>query len=342
MKAKLTLIAVIGAASVFAAAAIYIKNADHWPSVDLTQDQLNAAEDERNAYLEAGIDASLRSSNYSTNGDYLNYGATKTTWESDRVQLDAQGIPMVKYGNEFQYNPVTISQFALSEHGRGISTGDYGNFDAAVQKLIDIQDEDGAFRYDFKFRHYTNEAAYDEGWISGMAQGVALSAMARQYSMEPSRELLHAGNRSVDFLSVPANEGGPMTDLSDLDESLSDYIFFQEYITSPNVYTLNGFMFTLLGLHDWHQATDSDKAWELLLGGFESLKRLLPYYDLEHISAYDLSYITHEKEIPHMAARYHGVHINLLTALYSVSINKTLEQYLADWERYVKTDSTAE
>ena len=318
-----------------------------WPNRELTLKQVSLAEKRNAEYRASKIDASTRTNNYTTKGDYLNYGATKKIWVSSRVKLDDEGIPMVKYGEDYQYNPVTISQYALSEHGRAVSDGSKSydvssvKFKLAVKKLLLLQDGDGAFRYHFPYRHYTNAVPYADGWVSGMAQGVALSAIARDYIMSKDEALIEAGDKAVSFLRVPATEGGPFTTLSDLDPSLSEYIFFQEYLTSPNVYTLNGFMFALLGLYDWNVATKSEDAKYLFLRGVDTLVKILPYYDMEHMSSYDLSYITHKRpaylvqQEPHIAPRYHAVHISLLQAIYSVTGNAVVKEYKDRWSKYV-------
>lgn len=318
--------------AVVALAAIYLKAIDdEWPEHKITDVMKTTAKKENDKYREAGIDYKRRFQDYSTTGDYLNFAETKTNWVGKRSKLDGRGLPKIKYGKEYYYNPVTLSQYALSEYGRALKDGEYSQFNIAIGKLLSMQSADGAFRYNFHFRHYTNKSAYEEGWVSGMAQGQVLSVLARKYMMDGGEEIREAGNTALDFLRVPASEGGPFTTLKDLDESLSDYIFFQEYVTDPNVYTLNGFMFTLLGLYDWHKATGSDDAWELYTGGLDTLEKILPYYDLGHLSAYDLSYITHNRKKPHLSAGYHAIHIQLLKALYSVTINQSVKKHMEMW-----------
>lgn len=84
-----------------------------------------------------------------------------------------------------------------------------------------------------------------------MAQGVALSALARAYNATKDARYLEAGERSLAFISVEKKDGGAKTSLADLHPSLKGYVYFLEYQTEPDVYTLNGYMFALLGLYDW-------------------------------------------------------------------------------------------
>lgn len=272
---------------------------------------------------------------YSASGAYLDYRLGMYS-ESERVKFDQAGLPMVKSGTEFYYNPVTLGQFALSAHADNAEI-----FLKVADKLVELQDVDGAFRYYFAFRHYTNSANYAPGWVSGMAQGVILSALSRAYLISNDERYLDAGKKAFDFLQVK-HPHGPMTDLGYLKVEWSDKIFFQEYLTEPHVYTLNGYMFTLLGIYDWANVTKSEDAKILFEKGFDTLLTILPFYDMGNFSAYDLSFITHrgqpvylDTRTPHVAARYHKVHIQLLNALRHITKNDTIAQFEAKWRAQV-------
>jgi len=132
-----------------------------------------------------------------------------------------------------------------------------------------------------------------------------------------------------------------MTDLTDLDSSLNDYVFFEEYLSTPDNYTLNGYMFTLLGIYDWLklcEATNCPSAipeyyWEQ---GLRSLRKILPLYDIGGISSYDLGHYTFGKEKPHAAARYHKVHIILLRTLVAITGDEVFEEIGRRWTEYVE------
>ena len=306
-----------------------------WPKHTVTDAQRQVGIAEAKLYRDQKNDAAPRSQEYRPDGDYLNYGKTTFHRPSDKLKLDADGLPTMLQAGAFQYNPGTIANFALAEHGRKSD-----KFLVAAEKLRSMQGADGALRYDYTYRHYTVTHAYAPGWISGMDQGLALSVYARAYLATKDRAWIDAGDQALAFLEVPFPDG-PMTNLSDLDPSLADYIFFEEYLVDPNVYTLNGYMFTLLGFYDWWKVAGSEKAGDLFAEGIVSLEKLLPYYDIGTFSTYDLGYITHGKPYlmpikPHVAARYHAFHIAQLRALYSVTGNVTLKNYAEKWQGYVQ------
>lgn len=303
---------------------------DQWPELrsDAKWEEaavLAAADPRARDFIRIGID-------YDAEGPYFDY-AELTYQTRGKVRLDDDGLPTVQYGDDFYYNPVTLGQFTLAVHARYLAGGEVQPLIAAADKLVAIQSEDGAFRYPFAYRHYTQEAPWEPGWTSGMGQGVALSALARAYDVTGSDLYLSAGEKALDFLNVDFPEG-PRSTLSALHPSLTGYVFYLEYPTDPNVLTLNGFMFTLLGLHDWAKVAGSQRASDMFSDGVRTLRRILPYYDLGAISAYDLSYIIIEGRAPHIAARYHSIHVEQLNALYSVTGVDLFREYALKWSRY--------
>lgn len=317
---------------VFSAIAAY-ELRPKWPEYQPTVAQKAEVQKLIGEYQAAGYDASARSQNYTTAGDFMNYGKTKTYKTGGRVLLDKYSIPMVLYGQNFEYNPVTISQYALSVYGANLPSPPPKQFWRAVDKLISMQSIEGAFRYSFQYRHYLLKKPYPPGWISGMAQGNVLSVLARAYNADKRPDLLEAGNKALRFLTVPIEHGGPLTSMKYLDESLDGYLFFEEYVGGDkDIYTLNGYMFTLLGIYDWWQVTDSKEAKYLFDQGIRTLEKILPYFDFGGFSAYDLGHITYGKEIPHAPIRYHATHLSLLNCLHSVTHSETLKKYADYWQ----------
>ncbi|MGU1831746.1 D-glucuronyl C5-epimerase family protein, partial [Pseudomonas aeruginosa] len=209
------------------------------------------------------------------------------------------------------------------------------------QFLLLRPSKNGGITYAYPYRHYTSTQALAVGWTSGMDQGMALSVFARAYAIDKDKKWLDAGNKVLKFLQTPYPYG-PKSTLKDLDQSLSGRVFFLEYPVEPNVFTLNGYMFTLLGLYDWATETNSAEADKLFKDGIETLEKILPYYDLGTFSAYDLSYITHSRlpylqpRVPHIAPRYHAIHIAQLRALSSVTGDKFLSDRAEKWQGYAE------
>ncbi len=268
---------------------------------------------------------------YDPAGDYLGFSALE--WDERGIRtLDEQGIPMIQYGRRPEYNPITVAQYALSQHGRG----DNVRFLAAAKFLRDeLMGHDGGFRFAYRYRHYLG--ILEPGWTSAMAQGQALSVFSRAYRIDGDKKWITAGSLALTYLL--AGDHGLYPSLEALDRSLGDHHFFAEWPIDPPDYTLNGAIFTMLGLYDWttlgldnasHRT--ADRAWRQSL---ETLVMLLPYFDMGRITAYDLTYLTHEGLQPHIIAKYHGVHGYLLHALVSITGDERLRTWLERWDSYL-------
>lgn len=267
---------------------------------------------------------------YATDGDYLGWSAM--TWdERPNRTFDTDGIPMMLYGTEFEYNPITVAQYALSLHGKG----DRATFLHVARALRDkLMSADGAFRFDYAYPHYLGKLS--PGWTSAMAQGQALSVFARAYRLERDVRWLTAGRLALTFLLSGANGLSPS--LAAINSSLHGLRFFAEWPTRPPDYTLNGAMFTMLGVYDWSRLGVANWAERAAARSFETtlvtLRRLLPYYDMGRISAYDLSYLTYPGRQPHIVAKYHGVHGYLLHALVSITGDPVFREWEVRWASY--------
>ena len=225
------------------------------------------------------------------------------------------------------WNPVILSHFALVHHGRFLRgrTESRAPFFRAADKLIELQLPNGGFPY--PARPY-RKLKLAEGWISGMAQGNAMSVFYRAMLMSDDPRYKRAGELAFASLMTPTSEGGPATSLADLDPSLSAYLFLAEWPTDPIDYTLNGYMFAMLGLFDWsHVSEKASAAFKLHM---ETLEPLLPYHDVDGFSTYDLSHIIFGLG-PYIAPPYLGIHVYLLHALASVTNSAVLKQYEMKW-----------
>lgn len=319
----------------------YCNDTEKWPKIMIKEDYEGLVKENINLYIDRGYDASTYFNNYSFDGDYLNYGINKHYYVNDSLIFDDNNVPKVKYGDGWYYNPVTVAQYALTEYGKFVRGDENakGTFLEAVKMLLILQDADGAFRYNFKWRYYLSEEPYEEGWVSAMAQGQVLSVLSRAYVMTEDERYLDAGKRTFDFMITPIKDGGTLTTLEDFHPSLNNYIFFEEYISNPNSYTLNGYMFAVLGLYDWVKVNkvignEEDIYNEYFESSMKSLVKVLPYYDIGGFSAYDLGHYTYSKE-PHIGNSYHMVHISLLHALYYVTEEPMLKFYEQSWSSYV-------
>lgn len=279
----------------------------------------------------------VRMEPYDPDGDYFKSSLARYATGGE-IKMDRDGFPQSIYRETTYYNPVILSQFALSLYGRYLE-GDKRQqkpFKAAVEKLLTLQSPDGGFSY-------ANELHYQSpplkpGWRSAMAQGQVLSVLARAHRLFKDPRYLKAGDLAIANLQKPVRQGGTRSTLADLDPSLSRYVWFPEYPYSKIIYTLNGYMFTLIGLYDWSQidATTSPVAKKDFEAGIQTLEKIIPYYDVGGYSAYDLRHVQRD-EHPYVPPLYENVHVFLLHGLNSLVSSPVLKHFEATWKQKIDT-----
>lgn len=257
-----------------------------------------------------------------------------------RISLDAEGIPTVQYGSGRSYNPVTVALFGLSAFNRWKATGkvaDREYFLKTARWLVTRQDvSTGCWFYDFDFPYVTLGETLRKPWASAMAQGLAMSSLARAHRLTGDKAFLEAAERALTPFEVGVEQGGVVRPFSLLPAPgpPSELVFYEEYPTrAVPSYTLNGFMFALLGLYDLSLVPNAEAA-RLFQRGEMTLRTILPFYDLADLSAYDLGHLTHPQRKINKSLSYHLVHIVLLNALNSVTHDPVLAWYRDRWNSY--------
>ncbi len=314
--------------------------AERWPEIS-SYPQLAASSVQEYWNANYNFRLYLPEGSYDPYGDLMNWGVTKRGQyqESETGTLDENGVFMLKIGDELCYNPVTVAQQALTQYGmylRGEATRE--SFLDLVSFLMEMQAEDGRFPYNYDYPYYVApEQYFKAGWTSAMATGNVLSVLARAYHLTGDSKYAACAGRAIPFLDIPIEEGGAKTTLAALDPSLSGYTILEEFPTDPPTYTLNGYMFTLVGLYDWSQtgAEGSERAKELFNDGVRTVEKILPYYDIGGFTCYDLSHITWKREAPHLGIDYHIIHIALCKIFYDITGIETFEHYYTLWASYV-------
>jgi heparosan-N-sulfate-glucuronate 5-epimerase len=270
------------------------------------------------------------------------YPFWSSTWLplDPRVHVDSQGIPFVKYREVSVYNPVTIAIFGLLAYNRfteSRSESDRRDFLRMAHWLRDHQNSDcGCWYYDFDFNYVSLDETILKPWISAMAQGLAISVMTRASVLTHDGDYLQAAARSLLPFHKDVKDGGIVRSfsLAASPGGSPNLVFFEEYPTEPAPsFTLNGFMFSLLGLYDLAEAGNPDAA-ELFREGMRTLVAGLPLFDLGNGTAYDLVHLTLPPRSVHRDSGYHLIHITLLNALGTATNDRTILWYRDHWNSY--------
>lgn len=248
-------------------------------------------------------------------------------WISEQC-FDAEGMPMHAPDGSNQTSAVPIVQFGLCEYGYFLHTDKKKHYDNALRVadwLVKHQAENGGWIYEYDYYHPRVEETVKAPWICGMAQGEGAGFLARMFKLTGDEKYKKAAEKSLSPLECPVREGG-------VQRNWNGMVFYEEYPT-PNkpTMTINGFMFCLVGISDYYQICGSEKAKKLFDEGYETLIHILPYYDSENTSYYDLSHLTNPPRAPHPAGKYDPLHVALCQTLNCIRPNKVLQFYAEKW-----------
>jgi heparosan-N-sulfate-glucuronate 5-epimerase len=265
---------------------------------------------------------------YDASGVYLWFDRYQYGHE---YRFDGGGIPLMRspqIGPQWVYNPVFITQHGLHAWSLWAKYRDRRGLGIARRVgrwLLRAQSPDGQWRYPFAFPLDGMDARLPVGWASAMEQGQAASLLTRLWRLHHGRRWLVAARRAMRPLTVSVRDGGLTADFNGLP-------YYEEYPTRPPSYTLNGFMFTLIGIYDLADTGRSRRAVRLWRDGLRTLKVALPFYDEgPKISAYHVAHLTQPPHPVHASNWYHRVHVIQLYALASITRSRYLWRWHDRW-----------
>ena len=237
---------------------------------------------------------------------------------------DCSGIPVrcyEKFG--IQYNPTRVSAYALAHFNRY-----YTGCEESREPFLKMADwflgqRSGRFEYSFDL------GELKAPWISAMAQGEALSVLTRAHGMEPERGYLDHAILAAKPLYTNIEDGGVRSKVNGLCE------FLEEYPQENSPHTLNGFLYTLVGILDLVDTSPS-LAEQLGLGSLlDTLSQNWRLWDLGCWSAYDL-HVSPAGYWNFTTINYHQIHIVLMKYIGEVTGRRELVECSAIWQSYMK------
>lgn len=204
-------------------------------------------------------------------------------------------------------------------------------FLSAADWFVDFQDNNGGWKVNVSrivFKGMRREA----GWYSSMGQGQAISLLSRVYKYTGQVKYLRSALKATNVFKVPSNKDGVLAML------FGKFSWYEEYPTTPPLYVLNGFIYSLFGLYDLSQTASSKDTREpkkLFDQGINSLETLLPLFDNGHGSFYDLRHVSVPGHPPNRARwQYHRVHLEQLYAIVDITKSATINRTLLRWIEY--------
>jgi len=250
------------------------------------------------------------------------------------IQTDKNGIAMWDYkgrlGLHTEHVPWAISFYALGMYNLYYDT----------QKEVYLEK---FFRHaDFLVRNLTARGNFGvwlvqfpwiapcylckQPWISGMYQGLGLSALARAWMISKNEEYLATAQRALLSFEVPVSKGGV------LKVDRKGFWWYDEYACTRRANVLNGFIFALIGIYEYYDVSKDPKALTLFNNGIKTAMHYIGEYDLNFLvfkwSKYD------DKLLFYSGPKYHNWHIKQLMKLHQITRDKKFLIWATRWSRY--------
>jgi hypothetical protein len=264
-------------------------------------------------------------------GPYLDFGARADFVDNKVVTIGAEGVPVVHYSWGVEDNPVTVSHWALQHWSRWLTTQAAGDLDPVITSadwLVGRQRDDGGWTYAFDFNALG--VPMHAPWISAMAQGMGISVLVRANEATGDDRYLQAAELALFPFSKTVTDGGVVTDWSGVP-------WYEEYPGEQSQHVLNGFEFTLLGLHDL--ADRSATARDLWNAGVASLVARIGVYDIPSART-QLYAALNGGRVQVAGTGYQHEHAILTRTLATLTGEQTLADYANRWEQYERQPAT--
>jgi len=245
-------------------------------------------------------------------------------------EFNREGIPLTRFHRkpDWQYNPITVCQYGLHHYNiylRRQNEESKNIFLSQARWLLDNAETgtNGSmvwyYRFDVPF--YKISAT----WISGMAQGEALSVLLRTHQLTGEEKYLEIAHATWRSFQIPTAEGGVISYFPDGSPVIEEY-------PSPKYFTavLNGFIFAIFGVYDFAVYTKDKQARQFFFKLIDSLKNNLYRYDCGYWSYYDL-----KSPLRLTSKSYHRLHIEQLNELHEITKEEIFKTYRKRWQNYL-------
>ncbi|MBS1843684.1 MAG: hypothetical protein JST53_04625 [Actinobacteria bacterium] len=217
---------------------------------------------------------------------------------------------------------IPIAQFALGLWERHLD-GDptEGEFMRAVEWLLErstVEEIGLVWRTGLPVPKYD----LDTGWISAMGQGQAISTLLRAHVLSGEQRYLDLARQAFGPMRLPVGAGG-------VQRELDGTLVLEEYPTKKPCAVLNGWIFSLWGVHELAVAADDIEARVLFERSAAGLVALLPRYDLGWWSRYSL--YDHGRRPDLAKPFYQELHPTMLEGLQIITGAPELGAYARRW-----------
>ena len=247
-------------------------------------------------------------------------------------EFSEEGIPLTRFNRkpDWQHNPITVCQYGLHHFIRYLKTQDEKSKEIFLIQAEWLANHAEKGIDDSVVWYYRVEVPLYKisgPWISGMAQGEAISLMLRAYQLTENKKYLEIAHGAWKCFNIPVAKGGIISYFPDGKPVIEEYPS-PKYLTA----VLNGFIFGIVGVYEYGKATNDNEANDFYLKLIDSLKHNLERYDCGYWSYYDL------KPPLRLASKaYHRLHIEQLNVLYEMTGEEIFKIYRDKWRKYLSS-----
>lgn len=246
--------------------------------------------------------------------------------------FDKNGIPINKTyidvaNKDYVYFPISIGQMGLAIFHTYLDTqseADKNRFLKFVDWFADSNNYDYSdslgirWLTDVPLPQYKNPGP----WQSAFSQSRGISILLRGYQITGNKEYAEIAEQAIKSFEIPVVKGGVA--------SFTEFgPFYEEYTASVPTLVLNGMIFALCGVYDFIRVfPENKKARKIFDDGIITLENILPQYDMQFWSKYNLCKVDWYPSVDPATIGYQRLHVNQLEMLYKLTGKNLFSKYV--------------
>jgi len=252
-------------------------------------------------------------------------------------KFDENGIPINKtyidvIDKEFVYFPITIGQVGLAVFHTYLETKSENDRNRFM-KFVDWFYNNAEFDENLGIRWLTDvslpQYKNPDPWQSAFSQSRGISILLRGYQLTGNEKYAEMAEKALISFTKSVGDGG-VTSFTKWGP------FYEEYTAKVPTLVLNGMIFSLCGVYDFVRVFPDNKlAKKIFDDGIETLKNILPEYDLNYWSKYNLCEANFYPKIDPATVGYQRLHITQLKMLYKLTGEKIFNNYAQMFKKQI-------
>lgn len=236
---------------------------------------------------------------------------------------------VIDYGEEIgiHHNPVTIAQYAIGCYHNYVRYRCEPCLEVFANQIKYLKTRYQRYGEDLIGYPYGFDWSYGlkRGWLSGLAQGQAISVLIRHYHHTGDESVLPLMVQIKNLMLLPRAEGGLVV------QSPEGDLWIEEFPTERPSLVLNGFISAVFGLYEYTRVFPEDGVARTKLDEFiSSLKSAIRHYDAGNWAYLD----RHVTPYPKASEAYMFGYIWQMRTLYEISGDPYFRAMELRWQSF--------